>query len=400
MTLRAIDTVVRERLGLDPSTLGVNVLDRAAAARMHARGLTDPAVYAAQLVADAAEREALAADLAVPETWFFRGGRALFDRLAGFVAGRATGAPARVLSIPCSTGEEPFSLAIALHERSLAATDFVIDAVDLSERALARATAARYGAFAFREAGADVRPAYFRPVEDQWELLPHLRAAVRFRAGNLTDPLFLAGERAYDLILCRNLFIYLTPDARIRALANFDRLLAPDGRLCVTHGEADRLPPNRFQPDGPTETGIYRRTGADAAIPKRTAPHGTPAPETVARPAPPPAPTPVAAPKTDTLAAARALADAGRLDDARAMCERLLRARSTDADALALLGVVHLAAGRADEAFDTFRKVLYLVPDHAEALTHMLSLYERRGDAAGAAALRRRLARTTRPEGT
>ncbi|QJW97682.1 CheR family methyltransferase [Frigoriglobus tundricola] len=284
MTLRTIDSVVRERLGLDPSTLGANVLDRAAAARMLACGLSDPAVYAARLMAEPAEREVLAADLAVSETWFFRGGRALFDRLAGFVAGRATGTPARVLSIPCSTGEEPYSLAIALHERSLSATDFVIDAVDLSERALARATAARYGAFAFREAGPDMRPAYFRPVADQWELLPNLRAAVRFRAGNLTDPLFLAGERSYDLILCRNLFIYLTPDARVRALANFDRLLAPDGRLCVTHGEADRLPPDRFQPDGPTETGIYRRTGASGGVPPRTVPPVPPVPETVARP--------------------------------------------------------------------------------------------------------------------
>src|SRR5947209_13114807 len=113
----------------------------------------------------------------------------------------------------------------------------------MSDRALAKAAAARYGVFAFREAGTDMRPAYFRDVEGQWELLPHLRAAVRFQPGNLTEPDFLASERAYDLILCRNLFIYLTPDARLRAMANFDRLLAFDGRLCVTPAEADRLPP-------------------------------------------------------------------------------------------------------------------------------------------------------------
>ena len=137
----------------------------------------------------------------------------------------------------------------------------------------------------------DVRPVYFHQIEGQWELLPHLRAAVRFQPGNLTDPLFLASERPYDLILCRNLFIYLTPDARVRALANFDRLLALDGWLCVTPTEADRLPPDRFVSDGPTEFGIYRRRHrnrptrlAGARSGKRLACHRKLASETAAPP--------------------------------------------------------------------------------------------------------------------
>jgi len=133
VTAGAIETVVRERLGLDPAALGPNVLGRAVDARMHTRGFTDPAVYAARLMTEAAERDALAADLAVSETWFFRGGRPLFERLAGFVAdraaGRSPGNVVRVLSIPCSTGEEPYSLAIALYERFLTENDFTIDAV-------------------------------------------------------------------------------------------------------------------------------------------------------------------------------------------------------------------------------------------------------------------------------
>ena len=75
-----------------------------------------------------------------------------------------------------------------------------------------------------------MRPAYFRAAGGSWELLPHIRAAVRFRPANLADPLFLAAERPYDLILCRNVFIYLTPEAKQRAMAHLDRLLALDGR--------------------------------------------------------------------------------------------------------------------------------------------------------------------------
>jgi chemotaxis protein methyltransferase WspC len=393
VSVRAVDTVVRERLGLDPAALGPNALGRAIDARMRAAGVTDLALYAARLVTEAAERDGLAAELAVSETWFFRGGVPLFERLAGFVAdraaGRPPGTPARALSVPCSTGEEPYSLAIALHERRLARAEVAIDAADVSAPVVARAAAARYGAFSFRETGPDVRPVYFNESAGTWELLPHLRAAVHFRTANLTDPRFLADQRAYDLILCRNLFIYLTPDARLRALANLDRLLAPDGLLCVTPAEADRLPPGRFVPDGATEFGIYRRAaGAEGKTVR--------APARITRP-PVPVPAPPAPVLPDPLGAARALADAGRLDEARTACEALICARPADADALALLGVVHLAAGRAGEAFDALGKALYLAPDHAEGLAHMATLCDRRGDRGRAAALRRRLARLHPP---
>jgi chemotaxis protein methyltransferase WspC len=398
----AIDTVVRERLGIDPASLGPNVLTRAVEGRMLARGLSDPALYTARLMTEQSERDSLAADLAVSETWFFRGSRLLFERLSGFLADRASartaGGRVRALSVPCSTGEEPYSLAIAMHERFLAPDEYAIDAVDLSERALARAGVARYSAFAFREGGTDSRPAYFRRVEEQWELLTHLRAAVRFLPGNLTDPLFLAGERPYDLVICRNLFIYLTPDAKMRAMANTDRLLALDGRLCVTPAEADRLPPGRFVPEGPPEFGIYRRAGVGSAIHR-------PLDVAAADPAKTPAPARVGtgdapAPAPGTIEAARFFADAGNLDEARALCEALVRARATNADALALLGVIHLAAGRTDEAFDSLRKALYLAPDHLEAVSNMMALCERRGDKAHAAALKRRLDRLTREERT
>lgn len=403
----AIDTVVRERMGIDPASLGPNVLSRAVEGRMLARGLTDPALYTARLMTEQSERDALGADLAVPETWFFRGGRILFDRLAGFLADRASmrtaGTRVRALSVPCSTGEEPYSLAIALHERLLTPDDYAIDAVDQSERALSRAAIGRYNEFAFREGGTDSHPAYFRRVDERWELLSHLRAAVRFLPGNLADPIFLPLERPYDLVLCRNLFIYLTPDAKVRAMANLDRLLALDGRLCITPAEADRLPPGRFVPDGPPEFGIYRRSGAGSDSHRALG-----AQTELAPPLKPPGgswaglskellrPAPTSA---NTLEAARIYADAGLLNEARTVCEAILRARATDVEALALLGVIHLAAGRTDEALDALRKALYLNPDHVEAVSNMMALCERRGDKARAAALRRRLDRLTREGG-
>lgn len=393
MSLSAIASVVRERLGVDPLSLGPNVLEAAVRERLRARFTDDRALYAVRLMTDPVEQEALAVELAVSESWFFRGGRDLFEKLAAFLAartaGRSSAGRVRALSVPCSTGEEPYSLALALHERFLTPEDYQIDAVDISPRALDRARAARYGPFAFREAGPDVRPAYFRQVEAQWELAPHLRAGVKFRPGNLTDPTFLAGERPYDLIVCRNLFIYFTDSGRQRALANLDRLLAGDGRLCLSPAEADKLPAGRFVPDGSSAFGVYRRsTGTTGFYP----------PAARAEPVAPP--VAARAPAVPALAAARALADGGKLDDALAACAQLLTARPADADALALTGVIHLAAGRTAEAADALRKALYLDPDHAEATEHMIAVCERRGERDRAAALRAKLARANKKGGS
>ena len=392
MIAAVIDKVVRDRLGLDSSALGPSILGRAIEQRMTARGIAEPSLYAARLMTEPAERDALAADLVVPETWFFRGGHALFDRLAAFAlerAERSSGA-VRVLSAPCSTGEEPYSLALAFLDHLSAPGSCTIDAIDLSERNLARATDARYPASAFREPGSDPRPAYFSKTGTGWELFPHIRSKVRFFNGNLADPLFLAGERPYDLILCRNVFIYLTPDAKQRAMANLDRLLALDGRLCLTPAEAERLPPGRFVLEGPSEFGTYRRAGGGGIV--LPAPGERVVIPVVELPAPP---APRTAPRdTNELATARRLADSGRLAEARAECEALLRVRPASANTLALLGVIHLAAGNPDAAFIALGKALYLAPDHPEALSHMIGLCERRGSAGRAAALRKRLARS------
>jgi chemotaxis protein methyltransferase WspC len=412
MSLIGVEAVVRERLGMDPASLGLSALHQAVEVRMKARGAKSHAEYAGLLALDPTEAGALGVELAVPESWFFRGGRALFARVAEFVAARAAARPpgqgARVLSAPCSTGEEPYSVAIACHESFVPAESYSIDAVDVSARHLERATAARYPNFSFRETGPDIRPANFRAVGEQWELLPHLRRQVRFRHANLTDPGFLSDEPQYDVIFCRNVFIYLTPDGRRRAMASLERLLAPDGLLCLTPGEADRLPPGQFAASG--DSGLYRRAVPAPAVAVAVSPPEFRAPLPRAEPVPvalppvaePPAvvtgPVVTVQPKPASLEAARALADAGRLDDARLACERMLKDAPASAAVHALLGTIELAQGLAEAAAEAFRRALYLEPNHEEALSHMIVISDRKGNAAQAAALRRRLARLSRED--
>ena len=406
MSFSAVERVVRERIGLDAASLGAAVLPRAAAARMRVRGVSSADGYAGLLAADSAEWAALLADLIVSETWFFRGGRAYFAHLSRWIRGRRGPSPVRVLCVPCSTGEEPYSLAVALDEDGVSPASYRIDGVELSADLVARAAAGNYAAFSFREPGPDPRPRYFREtVGGRWAVLAGVREAVRFRPGNLAVPEFLAGEPPYNLILCRNLFIYLTAAARIQALANFDRLLAPDGLLGLTAAEADALPAGRYTADGPPSFALFRRTTAphdatptadrvepSAAAHARDCGVGNRA--SIIGPFPPDDPEPVAA-ASPSMADVRYLADAGRLAEARAAGERAVAA-SPSADLLGLLGVIELAAGRSDAAAEAFRKALYLDPDHAEALEHMVVLAERRGEPAQAAGFRRRLARLER----
>lgn len=406
MNLSGLEVMIPQRLGLDPEALGAAALRQAIARRAAALGVAAND-YPAIMSADPAEQQAFAAELVVPETWFFRGGRRLFDTLAGFASAHATGTPVRILSVPCSTGEEPYSLAIALHDRGVSHLAYEIEGVDLSAAHVDRARAGRFSTFAFRDIGLDFRAHYFRQFGDRWELHSNIRESVRFRTGNVADPDFLAKEAPFELVLCRNLFIYLTSDARRQALANLDRLLTPGGWLVLSPAEADRLPPGRFVASGPPEFGVYRRGEAREAFrpiirePEvrpnaRTTPPPMPVMAQAVQPEHVPRSEPVLA--TATLEMARELADAGRLGEARAACARLIDRNVADPDIYSLLGVVRLAQGAPEDAAVAFRKALYLDPNHAEAIGHMIVICIGRGDAAQAISLRRRLARLVAKE--
>lgn len=400
MNLAPLEQLIRTRIGLDVACLGAAVLARAAATRMAVCGLSSPQAYTGLVSQNSDEWSALVGELVVPESWFFRGGRELFDHLARWVRGRlheSPGRTVRVLCVPCSTGEEPYSLAIALQREGVSAARCRIDAADLARKHLLRAASGRYSSFSFREAGPDPRPDHFLDRgEGQWEIAPELRDRVHFHTGNLVDSTFLIDEEVYDLILCRNLFIYLTEDGRTRALTNLERLLAADGWLVLTPAEADRLPRGRFIPEGPISLAIFKRE--DNPPPRKNRP------ATLRRgiqrsnhsasynhiPLPALAETRL---PDDPLERGRRLADAGELEAARTICEQALAAGVASAGLFHLLGVIHLAEGRSADAGEAFRKALYLAPDHVETLTHMAILCEARGETDQAAGMRRRLER-------
>jgi chemotaxis protein methyltransferase WspC len=404
MNLAPIADLLENRIGLDAASLGPNTLRAAVAERMLALSISDPVAYAGCLARRSDEFGSLVNRLLVPESWFDRGGE-LFGFLASEIASRlqssANDRVVRILCLPCSTGEEPYSLAMALLDRGVPSGRWRIDGVDLGPRFVEAAICGTYRELSFRQMLPDRRARYFQPTGAEWSLGSAVRALVDFKVGNIMDPTLLiesAGD--YDFILCRNLLIYLTADARLRAVVHLERLLASGGILGVGHAEPQILAERGYQRFGPDSCFLYRREAVretNTASPRPVPIRGSERTKTiVANPRPVAAVKPTIVPSTDmnspSLQDARRLADQGRLDDALSVCRQLVQI-GPSADAFSLLGIIQQSLGAAAEANDAFRKALYLNPDHREALTHAMLLSSRLGDETRTAALRERLTR-------
>src|SRR5262245_60065253 len=159
--------LLRETIGLDADGIGRGAVERAIAARQAAAGAADATAYLARLRASKEELQALIESVVVPETWFFRDPGA-FDALSAVVRHGALPTatdPLRLLSVPCSTGEEPYSMAMALFDAGVPSARFQIDAVEISLRALEAAASATYGRNSFRS-GTRGREHHFEPAPD------------------------------------------------------------------------------------------------------------------------------------------------------------------------------------------------------------------------------------------
>jgi chemotaxis protein methyltransferase WspC len=402
--------LLREAIGLEPASIGAAAVDRAVQQRMRACRLKDADAYRALLEASASELQALIEAVVVPETWFFRDPEA-FAALARVAITAGPDTMLRVLSLPCSTGEEPYSIAMALLDAGVVPERFHIEAVDISARALAVAAQGVYGRNAFRGGGLEFRDRHFAAVPDGLRLSEPVRTRVRFRQGNIFAAGFELDTNGYDAIFCRNLLIYFDRPTQDRAVAVLERLLAPAGLLFVGPSETGLLMSHGFSSAQWPLAFAFRRPGARADLsvvpPRRAAPtRPTPArpiARPVPRPNPAPSPLPMPAPAwtspvVDDMARAALLADQGRLEEAARLCEAHLRAHGASADGFALMGLIRDAGGATAEAAGFYRKALYLDHAHAGALSHLALLLEKQGDVSGAQRLRDR-ARRRQAEG-
>ena len=270
--LQLFQRAIARRLGLRFDDGKLTFLAEVLTERSAARGI-DAGLYLEALVAEretATELSELVRRLTVGETYFFRHSEQ-FNAVRELVlperaAARAHSRSMRLLSVGCASGEEAYTLAILVREHLPPAFNVDIQGLDINPDSLAKARAGLYTSWSLRETPADVRERWFTVEDRNFRLSRGLREAVRFSEQNLVD----AGApglppETYDVIFCRNMLMYFTPEHMANIVERLTRALVPGGFLFLGHAETLRGLSQAFHLRHTHNTFYYQRKEASEA---------------------------------------------------------------------------------------------------------------------------------------
>lgn len=346
--------------------------------------------------------DAMASHLTVGETYFFRDPASFAaleqEILPRLVARRFAGTRTlRLWSAACCTGEEAYSLAISCARAlpDIWAWNVSILATDINPRFLAKGEAGVYSERSFRGAPAWLRPQFFSPADHgKLAINTGIKKLVQFDRLNLATDIYPAlhnHTNAMDVIFCRNVLMYFTPEHQRKVVGALHRCLVDGGYLVVSAAEASASLFPMFEIENVDDAILCRKAarGARTELPRHGISPATPSaaastvvvPEyAVAMTRPPPvalsapvAPASVlsagaAQDLVDLVARTRNLADRGLLDEALASCQEAIVARRTDPAAQFLCAEIYHELGRFEEATVALRNALFL--DQGFILAH------------------------------
>lgn len=360
-----------------------------------------------------AHLEPLIAYITIGETYFFRDQalfRALRDTLLPeLIEQRRAGSRClRFWSAGCSTGEEPYSIAIALQRILPDWPEWRISvlASDINPQSLAKARAGRYDAWSFR-GGLPLPhdPAFERVGPQSFEVAPQVRALVRFAQLNLADAGYPAtGFDAFDFIFCRNVLMYLDPPRARAALVRLSAALVEGGWLVLSAVESSLVELPQMKAVRLDDLILFRKQSvAQAAVPTSASIVAPPRPSAVAIKSVPaiasgvpvasgggarragsrPSPRIVAQveprPATESagsvlIARARSSADGGRLEEAAGYCEAAIAADKLNPALTDLHASILLEQGAQGAAETALKRTLYLDPDRVQTHVRLANL--------------------------
>ena len=425
---------LRKKIGLNPESIGIPLIEKAIRELMKISGAESVEDYVQKIKLSEAELNRLVETVVVPETSFFRNTTpfvTLRNYLTQFVLNKKIGKPVRILCLPCSTGEEVYSIAMILLDMQLSPNQIFLFAGDISEQVLQIAQTGIYSAYSFRGEDVSFKKKYFdKQAGGTYLLKKEVRDLVQFERINILSDNFLPGHQPYDVIFCRNLLIYFDLAGKEKALKALLGRLSQEGVLFVGHAEGARMPQfGLFNLDYPMSFVFSRKAYTDRInhalnikLPKKNVyvpaqkkvikagylakPHLTEVPQH--------APTPsalanqiegeVVSSQTQIerdISQAKRLADGGFFNEALTICEQLLSKGVESAEVYYLLGQAAGSSGDRLLAEEYTKKAIYLNADSYDALIYLSTLFNQMGKHDQSANFRRRAQRVkTRKTGS
>jgi chemotaxis protein methyltransferase CheR len=266
----SLAALIHEKSGINLGTLKMELLSARLGKRLRALKMASVREYQRLLQEDASglELERLVDVVTTNKTEFFREARH-YDHIVqvlvpAFLASEAAkkGQPLRLWSAACSSGEEPYSLAMVLSDALAGRARFKILATDISSRVLHRAMAGVYSPERMEGVLPSLREKHFDVERGKDEVFyrikPALRAAIQFSRFNLTDSSHYVFENGFDAILCRNVMIYFDRGTQEAVVSRLSQHLAPGGYLYTGFSESLIGIRHSLKPAGAS---VYRARG-------------------------------------------------------------------------------------------------------------------------------------------
>lgn len=409
-----IETMLYQKIGMDIKSVGQQIFQRVLQQQLQ-KYQCDLLQYSVLLQQSDEIWTSLVEAIVIPETWFFRYPESfhLFEEL---VKEQFSANPLRptlnILCLPCSSGEEAYSIAITLLRSGFSAQQFCIDAIDINTQVLEQAQSGIFRQYSFRTNNLPFINQYFEATETSYLLRQDVRDSVTFSYGNLFDASTLPVKH-YDFVFCRNLLIYFDQNTQQQAVQQLRKLLRKDGYLfsgpaeagafvragmtalprrdCFAFHQAEQKKPARMTTQIATPMLFKEKNKKPSLVQPMTGLKQTAAPKLNS-----PASHPVAAPKKsertqELLQRIEQLSNSGQLNAALELCQAALGEIGASAQLFYVWALLFDSMGHKGNAEIYYRKVLYLEPLHAAALRQLAALLHSQGQTAAAALIEQRM---------
>jgi len=393
MSRELIAEQIKKKMGLHAPTVGMITISTAIDKRMRECQIESDERYLREIKSNPKEMKELVEAVLIPETWFFRESKP-YKYILNYIQNNPN-RKTNILSIPCSTGEEPYSIAMMLMDNNIGVDEFSIDAIDIGENNISKAIKGLYRKNSFRSKKTGFIKKYFSKNNDLYKLSGYVKNKVNFYRKNILDESHDIEAEHYDIILCRNLLIYFDNETQSRLFSTLHEKLKLTGLLILGYAESIQHSEGKFVPAINCDSFVYvKEDNLDKSLPfsykskrvmerkpdsinKKERPFSR---KQIEEPVSQKNHTRQTEQQSENLDFAFVLANQGKLDEALVICEKYITNHFESARAHYLSGVIYDTKSDIENAYKSLHKAIYLDPKNIEALIHLSLLEEQRGN--------------------